>query len=961
VSQGLANSRVNFLSQDSRGYLWIATWEGLSRFDGVEFVQFGERDGLGSDFVNAVAEDTAGRMWVATSDGSLALFRGARREASDAKLAFRRFDLPGHSPSNPIRALCSDPSGGLWCGSGVGVQHVELDARGELRIDRRFPDTIVGWPQALVTSPDRHTWFGTREEIVELDGARVLHHATPAAGASLGELIAIAPSRDGRVMVGFDRALYELGAPAADGSRSWTLVPLDFDALHHLRALACDRDGEVWIGSWQGLVRSAKNGSSLLRREHGLADDSIRALCTDADGNLWIGTWSAGIARLSSKAIVHWTVENGLPDRTALHMAEDPAGRIVVAFARALARIDGDRVDTVAGSEDARWIGVGQRLCIDSRGDTWIGTDEGRLYRVPGPELDLTRAISIGVAEGFPDDAVFGTPHEDADGTLWAATVSGKLAWRVHDDDAERVRFEFASLGEPTMLPPRWMMRARSGELWLAPYDGLARWIDGRLDALELEPESPLPQSRCVFQDSRGDVWIGTRHAGVWRTRDPAAAKPTFARERIGEGLVSGAVWSIAEDRHGRMYFGTGRGVERLDPATGELLHVGSREGLAGEIVNHCLADREGRIWVATSGGVSRIDPSIDDPPAAPPPVWITAVRVAGEELAIDPRGVRELDAGDHPSGENDVEIRFTAPCFRSESALRFQYRLEGVGSDWSPLTEQRSVNFARLDAGSYRFQVRAVHAAGVVSPWSAQASFTVRPPFWRSAWFLGACTSAAAAIAYALHRSRVRRVLALERIRTQIATDIHDDMGSGLAQIAILSEVAKRQGGDSARSHMDEIARLARGMRDSMSDIVWSIDPRKDHFTDLVQRMRQVTFNLLEAEGVAVEFKAPSESDIVDIPLGPDRRRHLLLMFKELVSNVARHAHATRVSVEIGVTPDSMSVTVTDDGRGFDVGADSRGHGLPGLRRRADGLKASVDIDSKRGAGTRAVVVLKV
>ncbi len=954
VPQGLANSRVNFLAQDSRGYLWIATWEGLSRFDGDEFVHFGTREGLGSDFIHATAEDGAGRMWVATADGSLSLFVGG---------AFRRFELPGHSASNPVRALCRDQSGGLWLASSAGVQHVDLDERGGLSIEPRHPDVIVTWPQAMVTTPDGQTWIGSRREVLEIVGAKVSRHVPPPDHDARGELIAIAPAQGGRVMVGFDRALYELGAPNEQGERAWTHVPLDFDELHHLRALACDRDGDVWIGSWQGLVRyRGEYRSTLLRREHGLADDSIRALCTDADGNVWIGTWSAGIARLSSKAIVHWTPENGLPDRTALFLAEDAKGRIVVTFIRSMARIDGDRVETIAGSQDPQWSGVGQRLLIDSRGEAWVGTDEPRFYHVPGPDLDLTRARAIGPAEGFPEGGVFGAPHEDPSGRVWVPMSSGDLAWFDAGREVGVIRFEHARLppSERFSSAARCMTTTTSGQLWLAPYDGLARWIDGRLDTIEFEPGGPPPQSRCLHEDRSGNLWVGTRHAGVWLSCDSSAANPVFERQSISEGLVSHAVWSIAEDARGRLYFGTGRGIDRFDPSTGDMLHIGTREGLAGEIVNHCLTDRHGRIWVATSGGVSRIDPSIEDPPAAPPPVWITAVRVSGAEVAIDPRGVRQVDAGEHPSSENDVEIQFTAPCFRGESALAFQYRLSGVDSDWSPPTEQRSVHFARLDGGSYRFQVRAVHPAGTVSPSSAEVTFTIRPPLWRTPWFVAACVAVGGAIAYALHRSRVRRVLALERIRTQIATDIHDDMGSGLAQIAILSEVAKRQGAESARSHMDEIARLARSMRESMSDIVWSIDPRKDHFADLVQRMRQVAFNLLEAEGVAVEFDAPDEA-MVDIPLGPDRRRHLLLMFKELVSNVARHAQASRVTVAIQVTPDVLSVSVVDDGRGFDTETPSRGHGLSGLKRRAEGLDARVRIESRRGAGTKALVEIKV
>lgn len=960
VPEGLTNSRVNCLYQDQRGYLWIGTWEGLSRFDGVEFVQFGTREGLGSDYVNALAEDSAGRMWVASADGSLALFLGERRSTSEPSLAFRRFHLPEHPEGDLIRALCADPRSGVWCATGVGLYHVELDEHGELHTERPFPTTMVAWPQAIVTSPDGHTWFGSEVEVIELDGARTLHHPVPV-GADLGELVALVPASEGRLLAGFDRGLYELGPAAADGVRPWTPVPLV--GLNHLRALARDRDGEVWIGSWQGLLRWSAGEMTVMRREHGLADDSIRALCNDSDGNLWIGTWSAGIARLSSKAIVHWTAENGLPDRTALHMVEDPRGRIVVAFARTLARIDGNRVETITGSDARQWSGVGQRLCYDSRGDAWIGTEDKHFYRVPGPDLDLSRAQAIGPAEGFTDDGVFGTPYEDRAGTLWVATNAGELAWYDREKSPDHIHFEHARLApSPNVaLPPRWMLRVRSGELWLAPYDGLARWIDGHLDPLELEPHAPPPQSRCLYQDHASNLWVGTRHAGVWRTRDPAATHPTFERVPMGEGLISQAVWSIAEDAHGRLYLGTGRGVDRIDPETGSVVHIGSREGLAGEIVTHCITDRHGRIWVATSGGVSRLDPEIDDPTPAPPSVWITTVRVAGEEVAIDPRGVREVDAGVHPASENDVEIRFTAPCFRGESTLAFQYRLQGVDADWSPPGLQRSVNYARLDAGSYRFQVRAVHAAGVESPWNAQVAFTIRPPFWRSWWFVGSCTGVAAAVAFVVHRAKVKRLLALERIRTQIATDIHDDMGSGLAQIAILSEVAKRQGQETARSHMDEIARLARGMRDSMSDIVWSIDPSKDHFVDLVQRMRQVTFNLLEAEGVSVEFDAPGEAEMASVPLGPDRRRHVLLMFKELVSNVARHAGASRVGVEIRLTQEVLRLSVEDDGCGFDTGARAHGHGLSGLRRRAEGLNAEVSIESKRGAGTKAVVVIRI
>jgi signal transduction histidine kinase len=306
------------------------------------------------------------------------------------------------------------------------------------------------------------------------------------------------------------------------------------------------------------------------------------------------------------------------------------------------------------------------------------------------------------------------------------------------------------------------------------------------------------------------------------------------------------------------------------------------------------------------------------------------------------------------PASKDNLLIEFVAPCFRDERDLAYQYRLDGVDENWSPPSPMRSVNYAHLAPGSYRFAVRAVLPAGGVSATPATFAFRIARPAWQQPWFVALLALAAAGIAYALHRSRVQRILALEGIRTQIATDIHDDMGSGLSQIAILAEVAKREPDARARGHMEEVARLARTLRDSMSDIVWAVDPRRDRFGDLVQRMRQAAFNLLEAEGLRVEFRAPSDDALEGLDLAPDRRRHLLLVLKESLSNVARHAHASEVAIEIRVDRGFLHLSIRDDGRGFDPVATTSGHGLSSLRQRAAKLGGTIQIDSRPGGGTR-------
>jgi signal transduction histidine kinase len=450
-----------------------------------------------------------------------------------------------------------------------------------------------------------------------------------------------------------------------------------------------------------------------------------------------------------------------------------------------------------------------------------------------------------------------------------------------------------------------------------------------------------------------------TRFHGVSVTDELAAERPAFRNYSTKNGLASDAVWSIAEDDEGRMYFGTSRGIERLDVESGRVRHITSFDGLAGDIVNHLLKDSRGNIWAATSEGISRYDPRAEPPPPAPPAIYLSRIRIAGEDLPISETGERTAPAVTLPASKDNLLIEFVGLSFRGEREVAYQYELEGVDRDWSAPSPLRSVNYAHLAPGGYRFLVRAVHSSGAQSAEPASFAFRIARPYWQQAWFLGGVAATLAAIAYALHRTRVRSILALEGIRTQIATDIHDDMGSGLTQIAILTEVAKRESPPTAQRTLDEVLRLARSMRDSMSDIVWSVDPRRDGFADLVQRMRQTAFNLLEAEGLPVEFRAPRDEEIEGIGLAPDKRRHLLLVLKEALANVARHAQASHVEIDARLVPGALRLSIRDDGVGFDPEAEHRGHGVASLRRRAAGLSASLEIRSRPGEGTLIDIIV--
>jgi signal transduction histidine kinase len=287
---------------------------------------------------------------------------------------------------------------------------------------------------------------------------------------------------------------------------------------------------------------------------------------------------------------------------------------------------------------------------------------------------------------------------------------------------------------------------------------------------------------------------------------------------------------------------------------------------------------------------------------------------------------------------------------------------LEGVDGDWGAQTESRSVNYARLAPGSYRFLARAINQEGVMSAEPAVFQFRILSPLWQRWWFLTLAATLIGLAVYALFRYRVARLVELERVRTRIATDLHDDIGAGLSRVAILSEVVKRQVGASSVSGeqsiplLTEIADSARGLVESMREIVWAIDPRRDALSDVVSQVRQFASDVLEAKAINWDFQV--EPELEKIKLDPERRRHLFLIFKEALHNIARHAGCHNVRLSLTVSHNQLWGEIRDDGRGFtaqggDAAPSTNGHGLENMRRRAAQVGGRVNIESWPGQGT--------
>jgi ligand-binding sensor domain-containing protein/signal transduction histidine kinase len=947
VADGLAYGQVLHLYNDSRGYLWVATPEGLSRFDGTHFESYGTADGLPHLIVNATAEDPRRRLWVATNGGGLAQLvedalapgqpRGVRRGFVQVAI--------GHGPgSERVNAVLFDAAGTAWCATDAGLFR-GTQQNGAWTFTAALPRPEVTAVMPGLVDADGSLWFGLERDLVRVaKGAPAIVDLPPAPDG--GDILALAQDANGDLLVGRAKALHRR---SRDGA--WTAIPVPLSTTQQIRGLH-PHDGVIWIATTDGLLAWRDGRATRYGLAQGLPDQQLRAITSDPLGGLWVGTWTRGLLRLTVRGVVSFTRGEGLPSDSATLVVEGRDGRVYVATEpRGLVAIEDDQVVPVPGAEDSPLGSVRRRLFPDSRGRWWIGSDDG-LWLAPGPALDLRRARRLGPADGdvpisIPDSS--NAIAEGPDGRVWISARPNRL---LYVDPADT-----SPLPRVRSLPPLPNLYARlafdrHGTLWLSSLEQVASVRHQHFDIRTDLDGLPERRARAFLADAQGRLWVGLRYEGLAVTDDPAASPVRFRVVDPPGGLVSRSVWCITADPAGRLYLGTGRGLDRFEPSTGAVAHLTAGEGIAASIATACMTDSRGRVWAGTSHGVLRFESASEPLPRALPRVYITRLTIAGEQRHIAARGTAAVPPLRLRSHETNVRVEY-AGVRVGGGRLRYQYRLDGADNEWSQPTDERAVSFSRLSPGDYRLQIRAVDADGPVPAATATLPFTIDTPLWRRWWALLLMGVAIGAALTAVHRLRLRQALAMARVRAQIATDLHDEVGSGLSQIAVLNEVAKRGVPSGAAALLDESATIARTLRASMGDIVWAVDPRRDTLNDLVQRMRQTTYNLLEVDGLDVTFQAPPAAALDGIGLAPDRRRHLLLVLKEAVTNIARHARATRASIVLELVADRLTLVVEDDGVG--VGTRSGdGRGLRNMAARGAALGGTLVIENREGGGTR-------
>jgi signal transduction histidine kinase/ligand-binding sensor domain-containing protein len=725
VEQGLPHGSIRGFAQTADGYLWIATYEGLVRFNGEELRTFDEKVSplLVSSRLSLTRtpDDT---LWLAMPRVGVVRYRGGTFERV-APLA----------ADEVVSAFVAAADNSVWIGTAKGTLMRVRDKLAET-LPLRFP---AGPITALASSGDT-LWVGTSAGLTRRDGGK-LETWTTANGLSSDRIVTLLPDGDDALLIGTASGLDRLAGGTIEHISG---LPAD-----QVTALRRDRDGNLWIGTYSnGLFRMDRS-----RRitpygiEQGLLNPTIRAIFEDDEGSLWIGS-NGGIEQLRSGAFVTWNQRHGLADDFARAIFEDRSGVVWVGTANGLSRWNGGAWEAAGDKRLAGILSIAQ----SRDGTFWFGTSNG-VYRVAGDDTQHITTVS-----GLSNDTIRAI-HEDGRGDVWLGTDYGVNRIR-RDGQIE----SFAGRGGLGTEYAMAIAETPDGRIWVATGGGLGEF-DGRTFKLHSAPRA-LPTNRllALAADAEGTVWLGTDGGGLVRFRDGKAHAITTR-----EGLANDKLLSIV-DGGTKLWFGTVRGAFSAEKrelhavADGKSTRIATRlfdenDGLGSRQCNGAanpaaLRTRDGRIWFVTANGVSAFAQSgAPSLPLRPPLIE----RVSVDGKASSPAALQSL----HPGAER-IEFEFTGLTFVTPERLRFRYRLEGYDEEWIDAGTNRMASYTNLPAGDYRFELASSRDG---AQWrSATLPIGLQPHFYETKWFIALGLLVLAALLLAIHKARLH--LARERAR---------------------------------------------------------------------------------------------------------------------------------------------------------------------------------------------------
>lgn len=956
--------RINSIIRDDRGFLWFGTTKGLCKYDGYQVRLFLRQPAWGGG-VFAVENMGTDSLVLGTSRGLLAF--ALATEQAVPFLAGMDFS------EGRITALARDHAGTLWIGTGAyGLVSYDPSTRTTQRYttgnglgDDRITTLLVGRSDAV--------WIGT-----VAGGLNVLDRRT---------------SR----IVQYRRRMTNAGWLNSD----------------HVTALCENGSGELWIGTNDGLnVLDLGTGHAHPMPHFAYAGHNIAPITHDLSGRMWVAVSDLGLLSYSHGEFIPFTtsgdVERSLSSIMSLY--PDPVattGKSLLLWVGTHSGVDKVLISAnpfanhIRG-EDSLTLDRGAVLSLheDRKGVLWTGLWGGGLdgfQRTHGAYRRITHlhhepANPLSLPTNDVSDII-----EDRDGNLWTGT-SGGVA--MLDADRKRMIIDRHVDGDSTSLVNNTVTRVyedRSHTIWICTLGGLSQLIPGKPHRFKNYLDRPADahalggnEVEDILQDSLSNLWVGTYGRGLVKLEaDGTIARFTFPGD--SSGTHENWIYGMVEDHHGLFWLSTHSGLVSFDPRS-RIFARHAIDQLYDAHIFGIAVDRKDDLWLSTGIGLARFSPMTrtfvrydrDDgilftelrsgfflssrgtlfaggldgfvefcpdnitTTNVPPPVVITGLSIFDRAMPAERFAAPRISLS---YDQNFFSFSFAALDYADPKRNSYAYRMVGLDADWINAGHRTYATYTNLDPGEYVFEVKGSNSDNVWNETGTSMRVTISPPYWRTWWFRSVVVVLGLTVIYGAYRYRLMKLLDLERLRLRIANDLHDDVGSNLSAIAMVSRTLHHAPELSAgtKRKLTEIYDTAILTSEGMRDLVWLIKPENDTLDDLFLRMKDTASTLLGE--ISFDFHDP------DVPesktIGIDFKRSVFLAFKEIITNVAKHSQASTVHILISLRDGLFEMVVRDNGKGFDTKTHKRGNGLQSLRKRAEHVGGSCTVTSESGRGT--------
>jgi len=741
VERGLPHGTVRAVAQTADGYLWLATYEGLVRFNGEAFRVFDKNSGLGSSSIDTLCRTPDDSLWLGTFDG-LVRYKDGRFQT-----------IPMESDAGIIKTIVPSHDGGVWVGSAKGrIIHVAGEHPRALTLP--LPVSPIN---ALAVTGDV-LWIGTSRGLFRYENGKL-------DAISSDSIVSLASDGDDALLIGTATGL---DRRTSSGVEHIAGLPSD-----QITAVRRDRDGNLWIGTYgNGVFRWSNGKISPYGIADGLLNPTIRAIFEDDEGSIWIGSQN-GLEQLRVGPFVTWNERDGLADDHVRTVFEDRDGVMWVGTATTLNRWDGSKWVNVEDSRLSRILAIEE----GRDGTHWFGTTSG-LFRVRGSETTL-----ISTEQGLSNNSIRDI-HEDRRGNVWVATDFGLN--RIRPDGTIESFAGRGGLGAEYVMG---ITETPDGEIWVATGGGLGEMqmadggspmANGQSPSAIRNPPSTfrlysaprvLPSNRLfgIESDDDGTIWIATEANGVIRFRNGRAKAITTA-----QGLPVDKILSLVDDKRGNLWFGTVRGafvasryeLNAIADGSSARLHTtffDENDGLGSRQCNgaanpSAFRSRDGRIWFVTANGVSAYTNA--HAPLLPDRAPIV------ERVAINGKDAPMASLLSIP-GADRIEFEFSGVTFTTPERLHFRYRLDGYDEEWIDAGSSRLASYTNLPAGDYRFDLSSSRDGAA---WhTSSLPLTLKPRFYETKWFIALCVFAVLLLLLTAHTIRMHltheRARLLERL----------------------------------------------------------------------------------------------------------------------------------------------------------------------------------------------------